>query len=580
MSAAALLPVPVAVTLVGGVAAPLAAWLHPRLSLIVGLAALGTATGFLAYVDTSVFGGSGTVVVQYFGAELPFGGQALGIAFAGDPFGLTFATLTAVLGFLLLISLLSEFGDAGRRELAGLAALVQMLLAAIMAAALTADLVNLFVWFEVAALCSYGLTGFFLERPIALEAAFKNLVLTSSAGFAVFAGAGMIYSSYGALNFGQLHNVLPSPLGRTGAVALALLVGGFATKAGVMPFHAWLPDAHPPVPGGVSALFSGLMVNLGVIALARLSLQVFTGERGGHVLGLLTTIGAVSAVLGAALALAQDDLKRLLAWDTVSQVGIAVAGFASANVHGVAGAVYHLVNHGIFKALLFLCAGSIVHSTGVTKLSEMGGLARARPFTTAAFTVGALAISGIPPLNGYPSLGLLHDGLRQHPAVFAFALLAQALTVAALGRACWLGFYRKRTQPYQHMEPLHGGMRVSLGALAVGCVAFGVFAEVLVSRVAGPAASILLHPDVYAGTVLRSGGVVPASHLSFDWAKAEDYAMAAGEVLAGLVVLALFLRKGEPRPLSWLRRLHTGSANDYASFLFAGFAVTFVALAA
>ena len=125
------------------------------------------------------------------------------------------------------------------------------------------------------------------------------------------------------------------------------------------------------------------------------------------------TAGLVSALLGALLALAQDDLKRLLAYDTISQVGIMAVGLGAGDPAGLAGAVYHLINHALFKPLLFLCAGAIVHRTGATKLSEMGGLARRMPVITAAFLLGAASIAGIPPLNGYVSVSLIHQGLQQ-----------------------------------------------------------------------------------------------------------------------------------------------------------------------
>jgi multicomponent Na+:H+ antiporter subunit D len=577
MSVAEALPLPVVIPLTGAVLAPLVARLHRRLPLIVGIVALAGATAVLALVAATVYDGHGQVLTHFFSNERPQSGRALGIAFAADPFGLTFALLTASVGLLLLLSALSELGELGPKELGNLACLAQLLLAALIGAALTADMVNLFVWFEVAALSSYGLTGFFLERPIALEAAFKNLVLTSMAGFMVFLGAAMLYSTTGALNLGQLHRAVPADPSRAQLVALALLVAGFATKAGLVPFHGWLPDAHPPVPGAISALFSALMVDLGVIALARIGLQLFPTRRA--LLVLLMVIGLVSAVLGAVLALVQDDLKRLLAWDTVSQTGVLVAGFASRAAEGVTGAVYHLVSHGLFKALLFLCAGAIVHSTGVTALSQMGGLARSRPLLTGAFTVGCAAIAGLPPLSGYASLGLIHDGLHDRPVAYACALVAQALTVAALARAAYLGFYRRRAEPYEHLEPSRLGMRISLIVLGTGCVAFGVLAAPFVGHVAGPAGSILLHPARYATAALGSTGLVPVTDVTFDWGKAATLVTALIEIAVGLVVAVLVVRRGVPAPVRVLQRVHTGSVNDYAAFAAAGLAIsTFVLL--
>ena len=186
MSAAAtLLPLAVVIPIGGAVISPLIAKLHRKLPLIVGMIAMTGSVLVLVPIAGQVYSGNGHVVVHFFSAERPIHGKLLGIAFAADPFGMMFALLAAGLGGLLLLSLLSEFGGLGKREIGGLACLVQLLLAALIGAALTADTVNLFVWFEVAALSSYGLTGFFLERPIAL------VLLLVSAGLLALAAISM-----------------------------------------------------------------------------------------------------------------------------------------------------------------------------------------------------------------------------------------------------------------------------------------------------------------------------------------------------------------------------------------------------
>jgi multicomponent Na+:H+ antiporter subunit D len=580
MTLAQLLPLPVVLPITGAIAAPIVARLHRRLPLVVGLLTMPASFGVLLAEATQVYRGNGQVLTHFFSNEKPVHGRVLGIAFAADPFGLAFALLTAGIGTLLLLSALSELGELGPKELGGLACLTQLLLAALIGAALTGDSVNLFVWFEVAALSSYGLTGFFLERPIALEAAFKNCVLTSTAGFVVFAGASMLYATSGALNLGQLHLAIGGHPNRAELIAIGMLVAGFATKAGLVPFHAWLPDAHVPVPGAVSALFSGLMVDLGIVGLVRFGLQVFPDVH--QLLGLLTGFGIASAVVGALLTLVQDDLKRLLAWDTVSQMGVLIAGFASRVTDGVTGAVYHLVNHGLFKALLFLCAGGVVHATGITRISEMGGLARRMPVLTAGFTVGCVAIAGVPPFNGYASLGLIHKGLEHEPVALALALVAQAVTVAALGRAAYLAFFRRRERPYEHMERMHTGMRISLAVLGAGCLAFGAFASAFISRVGEPAAASLLHPAAYARAALTPGTTaLPRLSIDYQYFEASTLLITAGELVAGLLLLVVVLRtEVAARSLTWLRRLHTGSVNDYAAFLAAGLVIsTYVLLA-
>ncbi|HEX4786846.1 MAG TPA: proton-conducting transporter membrane subunit [Actinospica sp.] len=579
-----LLPLAVAIPLCGAVAAPLLARWSRHAALIGCLLGMGGALAVLIIVAPRVFGG--TILVHYMGGWKPVGGQALGIAFAADPFGLLCALAIAGIGLLLLTYTLSELGGLGERELGGFACLYQLLLAALIGASLTGDLFNLFVWFQVAALASYGLTGFFLERPIALEAAFKILVLTTMAGFTVFLGAGLLYVKTGALNLGQLHLALAVPAGVLDAVALGLLIAGFATKAGLAPFHAWLADAHTAAPGPVSALFSGLMVNLGLIGIARLALQVFPGS-GLPILGALMVVGLVSAVLGATLALAQDDLKRVLAYDTVSQMGVILVGFATGNATGVTGAVYHLVNHALFKSLLFLCASAVVHRTGQTSLSKLGGLARSRPAVTVGFVVGAASIAGLPPFNGYVSLSLIHQGLTDSHQYLPYAvmLLAQLLTVTALGRAAWLAFFRPAPEdaeedaPLPKHERLAPGMATGLIGLGGCCIAFGVFPQQLLRILLEPAAGGLLEAGRYAAAELHVGGMIVPTHVSFQYTDPLELVITVVTiVLAALGVFGYLRAEREPLPIRGLRAVHTGSANDYAAFAVVGLVALVAAL--
>lgn len=574
-----LLPLTVAIPLSGAITAPLLARWSVRAALAVCLATLCGSLTVLLLLAPRVFGG--TVITHYMGGWKPTDGQVLGIAFAADPFGLVFALVVAVVGGLLLLYTLSELGGLGKRELGGYACLFQLLLSALVGAALTADLFDLFVWFQVAALASYGLTGFFLERPIALEAAFKILVLTTIAGFTVFIGAGLLYAQHGALNMAQLHNTLNAPAGVLDVVALGLLIAGFATKAGLMPFHGWLADAHTAAPGPVSALFSGLMVNLGLVGVARIALQIFPDDH-LPVLGALMVIGLVSAVLGAVLALAQDDLKRLLAYDTVSQTGVIVVGFATGNAAGVSGAVYHLISHALFKSLLFLCAGAIVHRTGITSLRQMGGLARRWPALTVAFAVGAASIAGIPPFTGYVSLSLIHQGLKDSHQTLPFAvmLVAQLITTMALGRAAWLAFFRPRGEPYEGHEPLRPGMAAGLIGLGTCCLAFGVLPQFVLDHLVEPAAGGLLEAGRYSSAVLSASGhgTVTAVSTDFQYANLAELGTVAVTVLLAVLGVAAYLRSKEPAPVRLLRAAHNGSVNDYAAYAAAGLVILVAAL--
>jgi multicomponent Na+:H+ antiporter subunit D len=321
------------------------------------------------------------------------------------------------------------------------------------------------------------------------------------------------------------------------------------------------------------------MVNLGIVAIGRLAFQVFpTGRL--PILGALMVFGVVSALLGAFLALAQDDLKRLLAYDTISQMGVLAIGLATGVPAGVAGAVYHLTNHALFKSLLFLCAGAIVHRTSVTRLSEMGGLAHRWPLVAAAFTVGAASIAGVPPFGAYVSLGLIHQGLldRHEYLPYALMLIAQLVTIAALGRAAWLAFFRPRRDEYERSESLRPGMLTGMTGLSVCCVVFGVVPGFVLDKFMAPSASGLLNPGAYARAVYAGFGPLPRLPVSFDYADALELIVVVISILLAVLLARVYLRIKEPIPIRLLRAAHTGSVNDYTGFAVVGAVALIAAL--
>jgi multicomponent Na+:H+ antiporter subunit D len=299
---------------------------------------------------------------------------------------------------------------------------------------------------------------------------------------------------------------------------------------------------------------------------------------------VLVVLGVVSALLGAVLALAQDDLKRLLAYDTVSQIGVLVIGLGSGKAAGVAGATYHLLNHALFKSLLFLSAGAIVHSTGKTNLSDLGGLARRRPLLAAAFVLGIASIAGIPPFNGYVSLSLIHQGLLEDHQYGTLGLMvvAQLITIAALGRAGWLAFFRRRERDYPELKALRPAMIGAFVALAGCCLVFGVLPRMLLDRLMAPAASGLLHADSYAASVLHPtpgrGVVLPPMDIHFEYAQPSELLLITVSILGASALVWWYLRKPEPRLVGMLRAAHTGSVQDYTAYLIIGLLAMSMAL--
>jgi hydrogenase-4 component B len=273
---------------------------------------------------------------------------------------------------------------------------------------------------------------------------------------------------------------------------LALI--GFGVKAGFFPLHVWLPSAHANAPSHVSAIMSGVAIKMGIYGIVRFSgwLPV-PAEAGWVVMGL----GATSALLGIAFAFAQNDFKRLLAYCSVENIGvimIGVGGALLAVTHGdaiwgrlaLAGALLHVWNHGAFKALLFFGAGSVLHATGTREMSKLGGLWRPMPWTAGLFVVGSLAVSGLPPLNGFVSewlvyLGLFDAATSQGPSAWAampaaiMLAMAGALAMASFAKAGAMIFLgAPRTQAAAHAHECGRGMRGPMLALAGVCVTIGL----------------------------------------------------------------------------------------------------------
>jgi formate hydrogenlyase subunit 3/multisubunit Na+/H+ antiporter MnhD subunit len=322
--------------------------------------------------------------------------------------------------------------------------------------------------------------------------------------------------------FGDLRTAASalSPTTRNAVFLLALL--GFGSKAGIIPLHVWLPRAHPAAPSHVSALMSGVMIKLGVYGLLRVGLDLLGGGPAWWG-ALLIGLGALSAVVGVLYALMENDLKRLLAYSSVENIGLVFIGlgagflFLSLRVTpaaflAFAAALYHALNHAAFKGLLFLGAGSVLHATHTRDMNRLGGLIRGMPWTAAFFLTGSLSIAGLPPLNGFVSEWLLFQSLLPgigSPVLLVAPLLTLAVGVLALtGGLAAAGFVkafgitflaipRSAAAEHAHEAPL--SMRVGMGMLAAACAGLGLAAVVILPALAGALAGPAGLPAPAAG---------------------------------------------------------------------------------
>jgi hydrogenase-4 component F len=284
---------------------------------------------------------------------------------------------------------------------------LMLFIATMLWACLSNNIIMLYVAVEASTITSGLLVAFYWDKR-ALEAGYKYLMLlTVGITFSLF-GCVLVYAT-GANLLGGARGLLLSDLVSVAArfprttviLASGFLIVGFGTKAGLAPFHPWLPDAHAEAPTPVSALLSGVMLKVAIYALVR-TLSLFYPSF--PPVGMFAlALGVFTLVIGDLMALAQDDLKRMLAYSSVSQMGYILMGFGIGTQLGIYAGLFHLLNHALAKALLFLAAGAVIYATGARAISQLGGLGKKMPVTSFCFFAGALAVSGVPPFNGFQS---------------------------------------------------------------------------------------------------------------------------------------------------------------------------------
>jgi len=329
-------------------------------------------------------------------------------------------------------------------------ALFCLMVAGMNGVAVTGDIFNLYVFLEIAAIASYALVAFGTKKE-ELEASFKYQVLGGLGSLFILFGIGVLYWATGTLNMADMHKLLGSAPASPGIVfAGVLLLAGFGIKSAMVPFHSWLPDAHSSAPSPISAMLSGVLIKaIGIYCLFRFFFNLFAVSV-QFAYGI-TTLGVISMLVGGFLAINQWDTKRLLAYSSISQMGYVVmstgigmillcrGGDMKIAALAIFGGVYHLVNHAFFKGLLFLNAGALEYRLQTRDLLKMGGLAHAMPVTSATSLVASMAISGIPPFNGFFSkLIIIIAAVRA--GFYGLAILAVIVSIITL--AYYLKFQR------------------------------------------------------------------------------------------------------------------------------------------
>lgn len=425
------------------------------------------------------------------GGWTPVDGVPLGIHWVID--GLSLLMLALINGIGVFVAIYSMGAMKNHGILRKYYAMLMLLGMGLNGVVLAGDLFTLYVFLEISAISTYVLVAFHGGAE-ELEASFKYQVLGGTASMFILLGIALLYRLTGTLNMADTSRVLLGANGRFPVQFVGILfLTGFGLKAAIMPFHAWLPDAHPAAPAPVSAMLSGVVIKvLGIYPLCRLFFHVLGFQGIWPQLWLI--LGGLSLMLGNILTLAQYDIKRMLAYCSVSQIGYILLAIGLGTPFGILAGLFHLVNHAVYKALLFFNAGAIEHATGHRDMRRMGGLSKIMPVTHKTTLIATFSVAGLPPFAGFWSklfiiLACIQAG---KPFWAVWAALGSMLTLWAFLKMQRHVFGGPLNPDYQHVREAASPVKVAMVALAAFCIIMGVLAlPTLRATILEPASALL-----------------------------------------------------------------------------------------
>ncbi|RLL51154.1 hydrogenase 4 subunit B [Mariprofundus sp. EBB-1] len=424
-----------------------------------------------------------------------------------------------LIGSLLLpVAIYSQGYLRGMANIAPLTVFMPLFVLGMLGVVLSDDAFTFMLFWEIMSVSSYFLVTFEHQHVENRKAGYIYLLMAHLAGLLILGSFAILYAASGSFEFAAMREAVISPL--WAAIAFLLAGVGFGTKAGMVPMHGWLPEAHPVAPSNVSALMSGIMLKVAIFGFIRVVWDLMGPGDFQWWWGMLVlAAGSGSAVTGVLLALQQNDLKRLLAYSSIENIGIILIGlglgmllarfeYPMLSALALIGALYHAINHALFKGLLFMGAGAVLHSTGTRNMEVMGGLIHRMPWTAALFLVACIAIAGLPPFNGFVSEWLIFQSALMAPQLggtmlstmipFSAAMLALA---GALAAACFVKAFgvvflgRSRSEAASHAHEVDHWMKLGMAIPALLCLLLGL-SPVLVIPVLDAIPQLLLHTSL------------------------------------------------------------------------------------
>jgi multicomponent Na+:H+ antiporter subunit D len=476
-------------------------------------------------IHTYVFGGESALVNNSFAIRILFEVDGLNAFFA------IIATILAIAGVIYSWSFMKENTGLDKYY-----TLILLMIAGMFGMILTGDMFNFFVFIEITSISACALIAYWTNKGPAVDAGFKYIVISSIGALFILFAIGILYSQYNALNMAVIANSIEYTF--LDKIALVLLIAGLAMKAGIVPMHMWLPDAYGRAPSSVTLILIGA-TQASLYGLFRMTFSVYGKTIGStelaqgitdtvmnvNTIGWLLIILAIATMLiGVLMALKQYDLKRLIAFAALAEIGYMLLGigvrlaskyivtengamtavtFQEYSNPALTGSIFHIMNDALDIGLLFLVAGAIYLVTRETSLNKLGGLARNMKYTTVFFLIGLLAVSGMPPMNGFASKLIIYESTYQlNPIIGIIAILASILLLAVFVKVFYSAFLGPKLPQLKNVKEAPKSMLLAMGIIACIIIFFGLFPNIIIENIVQPAADALVNYSAYIGGVI------------------------------------------------------------------------------
>jgi proton-translocating NADH-quinone oxidoreductase chain N len=420
------------------------------------------------------------------------------INLVAGPVGILFSTIISLAGLLISIYALDYIKDGPEEKYH---MLYILLLTGATGVVLTGDIFNLFVFFEILCISSYSLVAYTGDKP-GIESAVKYLIQGAVGSSFLLIGIGFLYGLFGTLNMADIAQNITSISPVSIFVPLVLIITGLGVEAAIFPLNAWLPDAHSSAPSSISAILSGIAIEVGLYAVVRVIFTIFGYS---NIFMFMLFLGILTLLIGEICAFSQNNIKRMLAYSSIGQIGLIVFALAIATSYAVTAGLFQMVSHTLAKALLFLAAGYMIHRTGSMDISTFEGMGKRMPFTSLAFTIGAFSIVGLPPFIGFFSKFLIiRAALDRHEILLivlaGIVLLCTVIEGAYFFRVVQFIYFKgKNGNPAREEAPVIALIPIFiLVALIIG---IGIYHK-FITGILNSAASELLNRVEYIRSVL------------------------------------------------------------------------------